>query len=106
MIFGGIFMTYPELLAAHIDELGRILIAFEMKSPAAIRMLEDEKRALALRYEMDGEGAEFYEPACYNALAVIRSAIEQEKINAQLAAYILEAKTELEEILEYMKGEE
>ncbi len=32
------FVTYRELLGKHIDELGKILIAFEMNSPAAIRM--------------------------------------------------------------------
>lgn len=97
-------MTYKELLGNHIDELGRILIAFELGSPAAIRMLEDEKKALAIKYDMEeyDPGRDFYEPACYNALATIRSAIEQEKINPQLASYIKEAKDELEAIYEYI----
>lgn len=99
-------MTYIDLIGKHIDELNKILLAFEMKSPAAIRMLEDEKKALALRYELeDDSGADFYIPACYNALAVIRSAIEQEKINPQLASYIKDARDELVNILEYMKEE-
>lgn len=99
-------MTYIDLLERHIDELNKVLIAFEMKSPAAIRMLEDEKKALSLRYELDDPyGADFYAPACYNALAVIRSAIEQEKINPQLAGYIRDARDELKSILDYMKEE-
>lgn len=97
-------MTYLSLLEKHIDELGKILIAFEINSPAAIRMLEDEKRALALRYELeDPAGADFYIPACYNALATIRSAIEQEKINPQLTSYVKDARDELCAIVEYMK---
>lgn len=98
-------MSYKELLASHIEELGKILIAFEINSPAAVRMLEDEKKALALKYDMDefDPGCDLYYPACYNALAVIRSAIEQERINAQLASYIKEAKDELEAIYEYME---
>ncbi|MCD8048624.1 MAG: hypothetical protein LUG52_03315 [Clostridia bacterium] len=101
---GEIFVTYRELLGKHIDELGKILIAFEMNSPAAIRMLRDEKNALALKYDFEGydEGREFYEPACYNALAVIRSAMEQDKINPQLTAYVKEAKDELSEIYKYL----
>lgn len=99
-------MTYIDLIGKHIDELNKILLAFEMKSPAAIRMLEDEKKALTLKYDLeDDRGADFYIPACYNALAVIRSAIEQEKINPQLAAYIKDARDELVNIFEYMKEE-
>lgn len=97
-------MTYLTLLEKHIDELGKILIAFEMNSPAAIRMLEDEKRALSLRYDIDDPvGLDFYAPACYNALAVIRSAIEQDKINPQLTSYVKDARDELIAIAEYMK---
>lgn len=97
-------MTYLTLLEKHIDELGRVLIAFEMNSPAAIRMLEDEKKALSLRYDIDDpEGYDFYTPATYNALATIRSAIEQEKINPQLASYIKDAREELIAIAEYMR---
>lgn len=97
-------MTYTDLLEKHIDELGKILIAFEMNSPAAIRMLEDEKKALTLKYELeDSRGQDMYTPACYNALAVIRSAIEQEKINAQLTSYVKDARDELMAICEYMK---
>lgn len=97
-------MTYISLLEKHIDELGKILIAFEINSPAAIRMLEDEKRALALRYELDDPtGSDMYIPACYNALATIRSAIEQDKPNSQLVSYIKDAREELCAILEYMK---
>ena len=99
-------MTYIDLLEKHIDELNKILLAFEIKSPAAIRMLEDEKKALGLKYELDDpSGADFYVPACYNALAVIRSAIEQEKSNPQLISYIKDARDELIGILEYMKSE-
>ena len=99
-------MTYVDLLEKHIDELNKILLAFEMNSPAAIRMLEDEKKALGLKYELDDEtGADFYTPACYNALAVIRSAVEQEKINPQLASYIKDARDEIQSIVEYMKEE-
>lgn len=97
-------MTYLSLLEKHIDELGKILIAFEMGSPAAIRMLEDEKRALSLRYDIDDPvGLDFYAPACYNALATIRSAIEQDKPNAQLVSYVKDARNELSAIAEYMK---
>ena len=98
-------MYYEHLLEMHIDELERILIAFATKSPAAIRMLEDEKRALALRHEHEGDdwARSLYEPACYNALAAIRTAIEQEMINSQLAACVKDAKDELTNILEYMK---
>ncbi len=99
-------MTYLSLIEKHIDELGKILIAFELNSPAAIRMLEDEKRALSLRYDIDDpEGYDFYAPACYNALATIRSAIEQEKINPQLVQYVKDARDELRAIAEYMKTE-
>ena len=97
-------MTYLTLLEKHIDELGKILIAFEMGSPAAIRMLEDEKKALALRYDIDdAAGLDFYAPACYNALATIRSAIEQEKPNPQLVSYVKDARDELCAIAEYMR---
>ncbi len=98
-------MTYKDLLEKHIDMLNNILISFELNSPAAIRMLEDEKKALSLRYDIeDPEGYDFYVPACYNALATIRSAIEQEKINPQLASYVKDARDELIAILEYMKS--
>lgn len=97
-------MTYLNLIEKHIDELGKVLIAFEMNSPAAIRMLEDEKRALTLKYDLDDpQGADMYIPACYNALATIRSAIEQEKVNPQLLSYIKDAREELIAISEYMK---
>lgn len=97
-------MTYIDLIEQHIDQLGRILIAFEMNSPAAIRMLEDEKRALGLKYELeDSTGMDMYTPACYNALAVIRSAVEQDKPNRQLTNYVKDARDELKAILEYMK---
>ncbi len=97
-------MTYLTLLEKHIEELGKILIAFEMNSPAAIRMLNDEKKALSLRYDIDDPaGLDFYAPACYNALATIRSAIEQDKINAQLVSYVKDAREELIAIAEYMK---
>ncbi len=97
-------MTYLSLLEKHVEELGKILIAFEIGSPAAIRMLNDEKRALGLKYELDDpSGADIYIPACYNALAVIRSAIEQDKPNKQLTQYVKDAKDELEAIVEYMK---
>ncbi len=96
-------MTYKNLIEKHIDELGKILIAFEMKSPAAIRMLVDEKKALTLKYDIDDPvGYDLYVPACYNALAVIRSAIEQDKPNSQLISYIKDAKDELTAIYEYM----
>lgn len=99
-------MTYTDLLEKHIDELGKILIAFEMNSPAAIRMLADEKKALSLRYDIpDPMGCDMYTAACYNALAVIRSAIEQDKINPQLASYIKDAREELKAIVDYMKSE-
>lgn len=99
-------MTYIDLLEKHVDELNKILIAFEINSPAAIRMLEDEKRALSLKYDLeDNIGADFYIPACYNALATIRSAVEQEKINVQLASFVKDARDELVSILEYMKDE-
>ena len=99
-------MTYMDLLEKHIDELNKVLLAFEIKSPAAIRMLEDEKRALGLKYDLDDpQGADFYIPACYNALAVIRSAMEQERPNAQLISYVKDARDELTNILEYMKRE-
>ncbi len=98
-------MKYLNLIEKHIDELGKILIAFEMNSPAAIRMLEDEKKALTLKFDIDDpEGFDMYTPACYNALATIRSAIEQEKINPQLASYIKDAREELIVIADYMKG--
>ena len=98
-------MYYEHLLEKHIEELERILIAFAMDSPAAIRMLEDEKRALALRHDQEGEdwAKSLCEPACYNALAAIRTAIEQEKINPQLTACVKDAKDELCDILAYMK---
>lgn len=97
-------MKYIDLLAKHIDELGKILIAFEMNSPAAIRMLQDEKKALTLKYDIDDPvGYDFYIPACYNALAVIRAAVEQDKPNPQLVSYIKDARDELVSILEYMK---
>lgn len=98
-------MYYEHLLEKHIDELERVLIAFAMDSPGAIRMLEDEKRSLALRHDYQGDdwAKSLYEPACYNALAAIRTAIEQEMINAQLTACVKEAKDELANILEYMK---
>lgn len=100
-------MTYLTLIEKHIEELGKILIAFEMNSPAAIRMLEDEKKALSLRYDIDDpEGLDFYVPACYNALATIRSAIEQEKINPQLVSYVKDAREELKAIAEYMRDAE
>lgn len=99
-------MTYIDLLEKHIDELNKILLAFELKSPAAIRMLEDEKRALGLKYDLeDSTGIDFYSPACYNALAVIRSAMEQEKPNPQLVSYIKDARDELSDILQYMRSE-
>ena len=99
-------MTYINLLEKHIDELNKVLLAFEIKSPAAIRMLQDEKKALGLKYELDDPtGADFYIPACYNALAVINSAMEQERPNAQLVSYIKDARDELISILEYMKSE-
>ncbi len=98
-------MTYLALIEKHVEELGKILIACEMNSPAAIRMLEDEKKALSLRYDIDDpEGLDFYTPACYNALATIRSAIEQEKINPQLVSYIKDAREELKAIAEYMRN--
>ena len=98
-------MFYESLLEKHIDELGRILIAFSMDSPAVIRMLEDEKRALSLKYEYDGDefARSIYEPACYNALASIRTAIEQERPNPQLVACVKDARDELKEILLYLK---
>lgn len=98
-------MRYIDILEKHVDELGRILIALATDSPAAMRMLEDEKRALALRQEIDDDpaGRDLYIPACYNALAVIRSAIEQDVPNAQLTAYIKDAKDELSAICEYMR---
>ncbi len=100
-------MNYLTLLEKHIEELGKVLIAFEMNSPAAIRMLEDEKKALSLRYDIDDPtGLDFYAPACYNALATIRSAIEQEKANAQLVSYVKDARDELIAIAEYMKESE
>lgn len=100
-------MTYKDLLEKHIDELGKILIAFEIHSPAAIRMLADEKRALTLKYDIDDpEGFDMYTPACYNALAVIRSAIEQDKPNDQLISYVKDARDELVAILEYMTSED
>jgi hypothetical protein len=97
-------MRYVDIIEKHIDELERILIAMATNSPAAIRMLEDEKRALSLKQDIeeDPAGRDFYEPACYNALAVIRSAIEQEKINPQLVEYVKEAKDELISIAKYM----
>ncbi len=99
-------MTYTDLLGKHIDELNKILIAFEINSPAAIRMLEDEKKALTLKYDLDDPvGADFYIPACYNALAVIRSAVEQEKPNPQLVSFIKDARDELKDILDYMHSE-
>ncbi len=99
-------MTYISLLEKHIEELGKVLVAFEINSPAAIRMLEDEKRALSLKYDLDDPvGSDMYIPACYNALAAIRSAIEQEKPNAQLVSYVKDARDELVAILEYMKEE-
>lgn len=99
-------MTYLTLLEKHIDELGKILIAFEMGSPAAIRMLEDEKKALTLRYDLDdSEGFDYYVPACYNALATIRSAIEQERVNPQLVSYVKDARDELVAIAEYMRSD-
>lgn len=99
-------MTYKDLLEKHIDMLNKVLISFEINSPAAIRMLEDEKKALTLRYDIDDpEGLDFYTPACYNALATIRSAIEQDKINPQLTQYVKDARDELIAILEYMKSE-
>lgn len=97
-------MNYLTLIEKHIEELGKVLIAFEMKSPAAIRMLEDEKKALSLRYDIeDPSGSDFYYPACYNALAAIRSAIEQDEVNPQLLSYIKDAREELIAIAEYMK---
>ena len=99
-------MTYIDLLEKHIEMLNNILISFEINSPAAIRMLEDEKKALSIRYDIEDEkGSEFYIPACYNALAVIRSAIEQERINPQLASCVKDARDELREIVQYMKTE-
>ena len=68
-------------------------------------MLEDEKKALSLRYELeDSAGIDMYVPACYNALATIRSAIEQEKPNPQLVQYVKDARDELSAILEYMQS--
>lgn len=99
-------MTYKDLLGKHIDELGKVLIAFETQSPAAIRMLADEKKALSLKYDIDDPvGHDLYTPACYNALAVIRSAIEQDKPNPQLASYVKDARDELIAIYEYMSEE-
>lgn len=97
-------MRYIDILEKHIDELEKILIALAMDSPAAIRMLENEKRALETRLDIDDDaGRDFYVPACYNALAVIRSAIEQDMPNAQLTEYIKDAKNELSAICEYMR---
>lgn len=97
-------MTYLDLIEKHIDELGKILIAFSLNSPAAIRMLADEKKALSLKYELDDStGYDFYIPACYNALAAIRSAIEQDKINPQLTLCVKDARDELIEIRNYMQ---
>lgn len=98
-------MRYIDVLEKHVDELGKILIALATSSPAAIRMLEDEKRALELRLDIEDDeaGRDFYVPACYNALAVIRSAIEQDVPNSQLTEYIKEAKDELSAICAYMR---
>lgn len=99
-------MKYIDLIGKHIDELGKILIAFEINSPAAVRMLSDEKKALTLKYDLeDPEGCEIYTAACYNALATIRSAVEQDKPNSQLVEYVKDAREELTAILEYMKEE-
>lgn len=98
-------MKYVDILEKHVEELEKILIALSVNSPAAMRMLEDEKRALALRQEIEDDplGRDFYIPACYNALAVIRSAIEQDVPNAQLTEYVRDAKNELASICEYMR---
>ena len=93
-------MTTKDLLASHIEALERVLISFAAKSDDAISLLSNAKTALASKDVPRDSGYDFYEPAVYNALAVINSAPEQGKINSQLAEAVLDAKEELRAILE------
>ena len=95
-------MNTAEALSIHIENLERVLIAFASKSDNAIPLLEDAKKALAETKTQRDSGYDFYEPAVYNALAVINSAPNQAQINAQLESAVIDAKEELGAILDYI----
>lgn len=93
-------MNTSKRLSMHIENLERVLIAFAAKNNDAISLLNEAKSALSEKAVPQDSAYEFYEPAVYNALAVINSAPNQEKINTQLAEAVLDAKEELRAILE------
>lgn len=81
-----------ELLDKHIDKLGTVLLLFKSDPHRAPRELEEEKRSL----EDDREGAdEITAAALYNALATIRTSLEQIRPTGQLIAAISDARDEL-----------
>ena len=95
-------MNTTEALSFHIENLERVLIAFAAKNDNAISLLEDAKKLLSETKPQRDSGYEFYEPAVYNALAVINSVPNQAKINAQLESAVIDAKGELSAILDYI----
>lgn len=96
-------MNTAEALSMHIENLERVLIAFATKDVNAISLLENAKKVLSETKIQHDTNYDFYKPAAYNALAVINSAPNQEKINLQLEEAVIDAKEELKAIFEYLK---
>ena len=91
-----------DLFKNHIELLEKTLVAFSVDEKEAISLLETAKNKLSEKIELSETDAEFYNPAVYNALAVINSAPQQKQKNRQLIEAITDAKEELKIISELL----
>lgn len=91
-----------ELLKNHIELIEKTLIAFSVDEKEALNLLETVKNNLSEKKKLTKNDAELYEPAVFNALAVINSAPQQKQKNRQLIEALTDAKEELKIISELL----
>jgi len=89
-----------ELLKNHIELIEKTIVTFAVNEKEAIELLEKVKEKLSEKVSVEKNEAELYEPAVYNALAVVNSAPQQKMKNRQLMEALTDAKEELKLISE------
>lgn len=82
-----------ERFNMHIDALEEIMAMFKAEPETAAKKLAEERTAL--EKDAADNSDELFNAACYNALATIRTSLEQEKPTGQLISAIADAREEL-----------
>lgn len=90
-----------ERFTAHINELKEIMAQFKVLPEVAAKRLAAERQAL--EKDSADNSDEMFNAACYNALATIRTSLEQEKPTGQLISAINDACEELTAIRDMAK---